>query len=70
MLISRFFDFIIADRMTGGFNESGVNSDAFLNAQPMVFKLSQDLGVDLIHSFFGESASKAREGRVVRGRLA
>ena len=63
---SKLFDFIITDRMAGGFNQPGVNSDAFINAQALVFKLAQDLRVDLIHSFFGESASKAREGRVIR----
>jgi len=60
--------FIIAERPAGGFNEPGVNSDAFINAQALGFKLSQDLGVDLIHGFFGPppADSEARECRVVR----
>jgi hypothetical protein len=38
--------------MAGGFNQSGINSAVFINAQALVFELSQDLRVDLIHSFF------------------
>jgi len=58
--------FIIAERPAGGFNKPGVNGDAFINAQALVFKLAQDFGIDLIHSFFGQSASEAREGGVIR----
>jgi hypothetical protein len=52
--------------MAGGFNKSGVNRDAFINAQALALKLAQDLRVDLIYGFFGQSFSKAREGRVIR----
>jgi len=41
--VSEFFDFIIADRATGGFNESGINGNAFIDSQALGFKLTQDL---------------------------
>ena len=61
MLISGFFDFVIADRATGGFNESGINGNAFIDSEALVFKLAQDLGVDLIHGFFGKPCPKTGE---------
>ena len=66
IFVSKLFDFIITDRMAGGFNQPGVNGDALINAQTLAFKLAQDLGVNLIHSLFGESASKARKSGVIR----
>ena len=33
MHISGFFDFVIADRATGGFNESGINGNAFIDSE-------------------------------------
>jgi len=43
MLISGFFDFVVANRATGGSNESGINGNAFIDSEALGFKLSQDL---------------------------
>jgi hypothetical protein len=56
MLISGFLDFIIPDRMTGGFNESGINGNAFIDSEVLGFKLAKNLGVELIHGILGQSA--------------
>ncbi len=61
MLISGLLDFIIADGATGGFNESGINGNAFIDSEPLGFKLAKDFGVDLIHGFFGKPCSKTGE---------
>tara|TARA_B100000315_G_scaffold192603_1_gene183046 strand:- start:2015 stop:2200 length:186 start_codon:yes stop_codon:yes gene_type:complete len=37
-----------ADRQTGGFNQPGVNDDAFIDDQLICFELSYDLGIDFI----------------------
>ena len=59
MLISDFFDFVIADRATGGFNEPGINCNAFIVSEDLGFKLAKNYRVDLIYSNFGKSAPKA-----------
>ena len=61
MLISGFFDFVIADRAVGGFNQSGINGNAFIDTEALGLKLAQNFGVDLIHGFFGKPCSKAGE---------
>ena len=43
MLICGFLDFFIADRATGGFNESGLNGNAFIDSEALGFKLAKDL---------------------------
>jgi hypothetical protein len=53
MLISGFLDFVIADRATGGFNQSGINGNVFIDSEALGFKLAKNFGVDLIHGFFG-----------------
>jgi hypothetical protein len=35
MFISGLLDFIIADRPAGGFNESGINGDAFIDGEAL-----------------------------------
>ena len=55
MFISGLLDFIIADRSTGGFNESGINGDAFIDGEALGFKLTKDFGIYLIHGFFRKS---------------
>jgi hypothetical protein len=47
-----FFNLIITDGMTGGFNESGINSNAFIDGNALAFELAEDFGVYLIHGFF------------------
>ena len=61
MLISGLLDFVIADRPTGGFNESGINGNAFIDSEALGFKLTKNFGVDLIHGFFCEPCSKTGE---------
>ncbi len=66
MLILGLLDFVIADRPTGGFNEPGINGNAFIDSESLGLKLAKNLRVDLIHSFFGQSFSEARECGVIR----
>ena len=56
------FDFIVADLIAGGFNESGING----NVLSLSFKLAKDFGIDLIHSIFGKPGSKKGESWVIR----
>lgn len=51
-----FSEVIIAERSAGGLDESGINGNAFIDSQTLVFKLAQNFGIELIHGFFGESA--------------
>jgi len=39
----QFLEFLVADRPAGGFNESGINSDAFIDGKTLAFELTQDL---------------------------
>ena len=64
------FQFILTQGSTGGLDQAGIHGHAFIDANSLLLELAQDLGVDRIHGGFGQSASEAREGGVVRGRLA
>jgi hypothetical protein len=66
MLISGLLDFVIANWPTGGFNESGIDGNAFIDSEALGFKLAKNFGVDLIHGFFGKPCSKTGECRVIR----
>ena len=51
-LFSYFFKLIIAEGTTGGFNESGIDGNAFIDGQALAFELSQDFRVELVHGLF------------------
>jgi len=38
----QFLEFLVADRPAGGFNESGINSDAFIDGKALAFELTED----------------------------
>jgi len=38
------FNLIITEGMTGGFNEPGIDSNAFINGKALTFKLAEDYG--------------------------
>jgi hypothetical protein len=48
-----FFQFILTQRPTGGFDQPSIHGNALVDGKPLLFELAPDLGVDLVHSFFG-----------------
>jgi hypothetical protein len=43
MFIPEFMDVFIADRPDGGFNQPGIDGNAFVDGQSPAFELTQDL---------------------------
>ena len=64
------FQFILTQGSTGGLDQAGIHGNALIDAKPLLLELAQDFGIDRIHGGFGQPASEAGEGRVIRGRLA
>ena len=52
VVVLLFFKLIIAEGTTGGFNESGIDGNAFIDGQALAFELSQDFRVELVHGLF------------------
>jgi len=36
---SQFFDFVVADRAVGEFHQPGIDGDAFVDGEPLLFEL-------------------------------
>jgi hypothetical protein len=70
MFVFKFFNLIIADGATCRFDKPGINGDAFINSQALLFKLTEDFRIDLIHGIFRQSFSEARESRMIRRGIA
>ena len=43
---------VIANGTAGGFNEPGIDGNTFIDGKALVFKLTENFGVDLIHGIF------------------
>ena len=69
-VLTLLFQFVLAQRLAGRSNQAGIDGDALIDGKPLFFELAQDFGVDRIHGFFGQAASEAGEGRMVRRGLA
>ena len=52
MLIPEFFNLVIADGTTGGFNKPRINGNAFIDGKALFFELAKYFGVDLVHGYF------------------
>jgi len=65
-----FFQFILTQRPAGGFDQPGIHGNTLVDGKALLFELAQDLGVDLVHGFFGQPAAEAGESRMIRSRLA
>ena len=44
MFIPELIDFLVADRPAIGFNQPGIDGNAFVDGQSPAFELTQDLG--------------------------
>ena len=69
-MFSNFSQLIITEQAAGGFNEPGINGNAFIDGEFLAFELAKYFGVELILGQFGEPGPETREGGVIRGGLA
>jgi hypothetical protein len=64
-VIALFFQLVVAQGAACRLDQSGIHGNAFVDGEPLLLELAQDLGVDRIHGGFGQPAAEAGEGRVI-----